>query len=208
MLQFSPHSSGRGLRPGLQPNAAPRGLSNRTASSWLSIVLFYEEQKLSQCPLPFPGRNLQHRWCHSRPTRHSSRVSSANCELYLSFVKIKDWRKIRIYSFNVIIPAGWNAFYTCVYCNRKGKCHNGAAFWIFMTLRNASHLLWKILKEFPSLCRSDTMAAVQGVKMEKKRKILKEPMKWDINLKVSCCNARPKDPTSCETIRRMWQTDR
>lgn len=48
----------------------------------------------------------------------------------------------------------------------------------------------------------------KGVKMEKKRKMLKETMKWDINLKVSCCNVKPKDPTSCQKIRGMWQTDR
>lgn len=56
--------------------------------------------------------------------------------------------------------------------------------------------------------RSDTMEGVQGIKTEKKRKMLKETMKWDINLKVSCCNVKPKDPTSCQIIRGMWQTDR
>lgn len=89
---------------------------------------------------------IHYRWCHSRPTHHSSRVSSANYELYLSLVKIKDRLKNLIYSFIVIIPARWNAFYTCAYCNRKGKCHIRAAFWIFMGLRNASHLLHIHLK--------------------------------------------------------------
>lgn len=101
---FSPQRSETPAPPKPTPEGAQHRDSQRLAVHSVS------SSRSSQSPLP--------RCCTCRlllaktssATCHSSRASSANQELYLSFAKIKDWLKIQMYSFIVIIPAGQHSF--------------------------------------------------------------------------------------------------